>query len=187
MDTPVPTATVLAIDPGEHIGYTILQAWDSEPSLDERKTSSVISGWSVRCIESSSVRPSTPIDVVDAVEALFARADALDARKFYAVVEHFTFTRVSAYGGSRYAVELFGVVKSLLRYKYPKFQLDTRQTPADVKTSVKSAVLRELGVQQYGSGQTDHALMAGRHAVLTVARLRNRELARGYNEMTQKM
>lgn len=181
------TAAILALDPGEHIGYTILEAWEEAHSEPGLKTSSIIGSWGVRCIATGSVRPSTPVDVVDAIDELFARANSLDSEKFFAVVEHFTFTRVSAYGGSRLAVEMFGIVKTILRYRYPKFQLETRQTPADVKSVIGSGVLRELGVQQRGSGQTDHALMAGRHAVLAVARMRNRELAPHYNEMTQKL
>lgn len=185
----VPTAIVLAIDPGEHIGYTILRVYNTDESVIgiNTKTHKYIAGWRVECVESSSIRPETPAQTVDVMNHLLARVAFMDAERVFIVVEHFTFTRVSTYGNSRPAVELFGVIKALLWQKYPSLQLETRQTPADAKSCVNTSVLRELGIQQRGSGQTDHALMAGRHAVLAVARMRNRELSTDYNEMVRKI
>lgn len=181
-------ATVLAVDPGEHIGWCLVSArtvargdgpdpgWATHRCLD---------GWQVAVAGIGTYDTAMRRRDAAWLNALLGRAEDAHGESrspLWCVVEHFTFTQKTALGGSRGAVEVTGAVRALASANHSRVQVDTRQTPAQAKL-VPLPALRELGFYARGDKQTDHALMAARHAVLAVQRVRAGLLEPRYDEL----
>lgn len=188
-------AIVLAIDPGEHVGIALAYVADAKsyfsPS-DEMYTHPCIEGYNMHFYGLSTFNLGKD-NIPESIEAWMRKAvyysyfytdwEEAEPLPIFCVVEQYVMTRNSMYGGSKYALEVIGMVKSLIVATGLPIQLDTRQRPAAAKNIAPNETLRLLHAYKRGDKQTDHALMAARHAVLTVARLRKCTLDPKYDEL----
>jgi hypothetical protein len=188
-----PVATILAIDPGEHIGWSLASVFRVPKDYESGSETGIfteagIKGWAIapRGIGTHTVYLRDAIEwlngILGAAEDLHRSSGLVDGSPLFCMVEHFTFTQKSTLGGSRAAVEITGAIKALIGMNHRLVQIDTRQTPSEAKT-VSLDTLRNLQFYSRGDKQADHALMAARHTVLAVRRLRLGTLSPNYSEM----
>lgn len=131
------------------------------------------------------VKEFTTVDgeeaILDYLDDMLHRAVMLHKSPvIHVTCEHFVFTRVSAMGGSRAAVEMTGALKALVRLernrKNPRVKLyfDDTQKPADAKL-VDTKTLELLGIKVRGDKSTDHAHMAAKHALVKSSKIRKQK------------
>lgn len=167
-------ATVVGIDPGEHMGVCVLDLYrDDRGTLDEL--------WPPLRGHKIVVREFCTVDgeqnIIEYLDQLLTTLPRKYVRpNIYVTCEHFVFTRTSSMGGSRAAVEMTGALKALFRLQTNKrdpkvrWNYDDTQKPADAKL-IDNKALTDLGIKARGDGSTDHAHMAAKHAVVKATKI----------------
>ena len=174
MTLPRLVKTVVGLDTGDHNGFCLLNVYKVTGDLlpPEMRTHLYIRGFAVQLLGMGTWEGDD--EFIDGLSNVLWTMSVADAPAV-AVCERFIFTRNSQFGDARAVLEMVGATKTLIKILTPNVTFDNSQKAGEAKSLVDDDKLRELGLKKRGDKQLDHAHDAARHAILYVAKMRNKQ------------